>query len=234
VHHGRGALIVRIEEKAARIMKVLDDLYDIPAIPLDHVDPFTLAVSVILSAQTTDKKVNQVTPRLFALASTPEQMGELPIPKIRSIIREVGLAPAKAKALQGLGRALVAHHGGKLPDTFEQLVELPGIGRKSANVILSQAFGKPAFAVDTHIHRLAARWGLSRGKTPDHTEDDLKRIFPMDRWNTLHLQIIYFGREHCPALYHDLSKCQICSWAASKKRMEEERKSNDRVRHRKK
>ena len=223
---------MKLPEKAQRIMQILDDLYQIPAIPLDHVDQFTLAVAVVLSAQTTDKKVNQVTPRLFAVAGTPEEMAAMPVATIRSIIREIGLAPQKAKALKGLSQALVRDHGSKIPDTFEELVKLPGVGRKTANVILAQAFGKPAFPVDTHIHRLAARWGLSRGRTADHTEEDLKRIFPMDRWNQLHLQIIYFGREHCPALYHDLSGCPICSWAASRKRIVEERRMNDEARRR--
>ena len=223
---------MKLEEKAERIMKILDELYPIPAIPLDHVDPFTLAVAVVLSAQTTDKKVNQVTPRLFAAAATPEEMAKLPVATIRSIIKEIGLAPQKAKALKGLSQQLVKEHASQVPSTFEELVKLPGVGRKTANVILAQAFGKPAFPVDTHIHRLAARWGLSRGKNADQTEEDLRRIFPMKRWNQLHLQIIYFGREHCPALYHDLSSCPICSWAASKKRIEEERRMNDEARRR--
>ena len=212
-------------EKAARIQALLDELYPAPPIPLEHVDPFTLLVAVVLSAQTTDKKVNQVTPRLFAVAPTPEAMAKLSIAEIHAIIREVGLAPQKAKALKGLAQALVDQHGSKVPASFEALIELPGVGRKTANVVMSQAFGEPAFPVDTHIHRLAARWGLSRGKTADHTEEDLKRVFPRESWNRLHLQIIYFGREHCPALRHDLSACPICGWAATKKRLGEEAKA---------
>src|SRR4051812_46256709 len=191
--------------KPARIQEILDALYPTVAIPLAHVDPFTLLVAVVLSAQTTDKKVNQVTPALFAAAPTPEALAKLSVAEIGALIREVGLAPQKAKALRGLAEMLVREHGSRVPSTFEQLVELPGVGRKTANVVLSQAFGQPAFPVDTHIHRLAARWGLSRGRTPDHTEMDLRRAFPEDSWNRLHLQMIYFGREHCPALYHDLS-----------------------------
>jgi endonuclease III len=215
---------VPLATKAARIQSLLDQLYPVPPIPLQHADPFTLLVAVVLSAQTTDKKVNQVTPALFAAAPTPAAMAELSEAEIASLIREVGLAPQKAKALKGLAERLVSEHGSVVPSTFEQLVELPGVGRKTANVVLSQAFGQPAFPVDTHIHRLAARWGLSRGRTPDHTERDLRRIFPEASWNRLHLQIIYFGREHCPALRHDLSACPICSWAASKMRIAAERK----------
>ena len=223
---------MKTSDKAARILETLDSLYPAPPIPLDHIDPFSLLVAVVLSAQTTDKKVNQVTPALFAVAPTPERMAALPVSEIRSIIREIGLAPQKAKALQGLSALLVERHDSRVPQSFEALVELPGVGRKTANVVMSQAFGQPAFAVDTHIHRLAARWGLSRGRTPDDTERDLRRIFPEISWNRLHLQIIYFGREHCPALYHDLSACPICSWAASKRRMTDERRANLALRRR--
>ena len=174
--------------------------------------------------------VNQVTPALFAAAGTPEQMAQLPVPTIHSLIRQLGLAPQKAKALQGLSRLLVERHGSRVPDSFEALRELPGVGRKTANVVLSQAFGRPALAVDTHIHRLAARWGLSSGKNPDQTERDLCRLFPESRWNSLHLQMIYFGREHCPALHHDLSACPICSWAASKRRIAVESRESRRPR----
>ncbi|MCB9650803.1 MAG: endonuclease III [Deltaproteobacteria bacterium] len=219
-------------EKAARIQAILDALYPQPDIPLTHEDPFTLTVAVVLSAQTTDKKVNQVTPRLFAVADTPAKLGAMSVEAVREIIREVGLAPQKAKALVGLGQALVAEHGGRVPDDFDQLVQLPGVGRKTANVVMAQAFGQPAFPVDTHIHRLAARWGLSKGRTPDHTEADLKRAFPRDSWSKLHLQIIYFGREHCPALYHDLSTCPICGWAASKARVADEARRNAGLRKR--
>lgn len=223
---------MKTSDKAARILATLDTLYPEPPIPLDHVDPFSLLVAVVLSAQTTDKKVNQVTPKLFGVAPTPERMAALPVTEIRAIIREIGLAPQKAKALQALSALLVERHGSRVPQSFEALVELPGVGRKTANVVMSQAFGQPAFPVDTHIHRLAARWGLSRGKTADDTERDLKRIFPESSWNRLHLQIIYFGREHCPALYHDLSGCPICSWAASKRRMTDEERANRALRRR--
>src|SRR5688572_1953930 len=159
-------------------------------------------------------------------------MSQLDVSQIATLIREVGLAPQKAKALRALSEKLVREHGGRVPDSFEELVALPGVGPKTANVVLSQAFGQPAFAVDTHIHRLAARWGLSRGKTPDHTERDLTRLFPEHAWNRLHLQFIYFGREHCPALYHELESCPICAWAATAKRKALERRSNRLLRRR--
>lgn len=220
-------------EKVERIHAILDRLYPDPAIPLTHVDPFTLTVAVVLSAQTTDKKVNEVTPTLFAEAPGPEQMAELTVEHIREIIREIGLAPQKAKALKGLAQAVLRDHDGQIPADFEALIKLPGVGRKTANVVMAQAFGVPSFPVDTHIHRLAARWGLSKGKTADHTEVDLRKAFARETWNKLHLQIIYFGREHCPARFHDLTTCPICSWAASKARVEEERKMNDKARRRK-
>jgi endonuclease-3 len=223
----RGAALAA---KAARIQALLDQLYPVTPIPLEHADPFTLLVAVVLSAQTTDKKVNQVTPALFAAAPTPEAMARLTVPEIATFIREVGLAPQKAKALQGLAERLVRVHSSVVPQTFDEPVELPGVGRKTANVVLSQAFGQPAFPVDTHIQRLAARWGLSRGRTPDHTERDLRRIFPESSWNRLHLQMIYFGRERCPALYHDLTLCPICGWAATKKRIGEESKKKRALR----
>ena len=210
-------------EKTRRIMEILDDLYPETPIPLDHRDPFTLLVAVVLSAQTTDKKVNQVTPRLFARAPTPEAMAALEVEEILGIIRQLGLAPQKAKNLKKLA-AMLVERGGAVPETFDQLEALPGVGHKTASVVMAQAFGHPAFPVDTHIHRLAARWGLSNGKSVVQTERDLKRAFPRERWNRLHLQIIYFGREHCPALYHDLDRCPICSWAATKKRKAEERR----------
>lgn len=213
---------MRLKDKAERIYTTLEALYPDPPIPLDHSDPFTLLVAVVLSAQTTDKKVNQVTPALFREGGTPDAMAELPVERIRELIRELGLAPQKAKALSGLAQMLRANHGGRVPSDFDALVALPGVGRKTAQVVQAQAFGLPAFPVDTHIHRLAGRWGLSRGKTPDHTEVDLKRVFPRSVWSKLHLQIIMFGREHCPALRHDLAGCAICSWAASKKRIAEE------------
>ena len=179
-------------------------------------------MAVLLSAQTTDKKVNEVTPALFEVASTPQQMAALEVDTIRELIRQIGLAPTKAKNLKALSEKLVAEHGGEVPADEAALEALPGVGHKTASVVLTQAFGVPAFPVDTHIHRLAARWGLSSGKNVVTTERDLKKLFPRDTWNRRHLQIIYFGREHCPALYHDLSGCPICSWAASKKRIAEE------------
>ncbi len=210
------------KEKAERIAAQLDALYPETPIPLDHVDPYTLLVAVLLSAQTTDKKVNEVTPSLFARADTPARMAALEVEEIAHLIREIGLAPTKAKNLKRLSEMLVERHGGEVPADFEQLEALPGVGHKTASVVMAQAFGVPAFPVDTHIHRLAARWGLSRGKNVETTEADLKRLFPEETWNKLHLQIIYFGREHCPARRHDLAGCPICGWAASKKRIAEE------------
>lgn len=204
-------------EKAARIHALLAELYPDPPIPLDHTDPFTLLVAVVLSAQTTDKKVNEVTPALFAAAPTPAAMAALSEAEILAFIKQVGLAPQKAKALKGLATKLVKEHGGEVPRTFEALEELPGVGHKTASVVMIQAFGFPAFPVDTHIHRLAWRWGLSDGSSVERTERDLKRTFAREHWDKLHLRIIYFGREHCPALRHDLSACPICSWAAPAK-----------------
>ncbi len=208
---------MRRSEKAERIRKVLDELYPSFEIPLDHEDPYTLLVAVLLSAQCTDVRVNEVTPRLFARASTPEAMAKLPVTTIRSIIRPCGLAPAKSKAIKELSRILVAEHGGRVPQTFEALEALPGVGHKTASVVMVQAFGKPAFPVDTHIHRLAARWGLSSGRNVAQTERDLKKLFPEESWGRVHLQLIYFGREHCPARGHAPSTCPICSWAAKKR-----------------
>ncbi len=218
-------------DKANRIAALLDDLYPETPVPLDHTDPYTLLVAVMLSAQTTDKKVNQVTPALFARASTPAQMMALEVETIRQLIREIGLAPTKAKNLRGLSRALVERHAGRVPKSFEDLEALPGVGHKTASVVMAQAFGVPAFPVDTHIHRLAWRWGLSSGKNVQTTEADLKRLFPKTAWNKLHLQIIFFGREHCPARRHDLLACPICGWAASKKTIAQEaRKTTQRAR----
>ncbi|MCH2172213.1 endonuclease III [Myxococcota bacterium] len=210
-------------EKAERIREILDQLHPKLEIPLDHRDPFTLLVSVVLSAQCTDARVNEVTPALFARADTPEAMSRLRVDTIRRIIRPCGLSPAKSKNISELSRILVEEHGSRVPDRFEDLEALPGVGHKTASVVMSQAFGVPAFPVDTHIHRLAARWGLSRGKNVEQTERDLKKLFPPESWGRLHLQIIYFGREHCPARGHDLSQCPICSWAASKTRIAAER-----------
>lgn len=216
----------KLAEKAARIRAVLDRYHPAPEIPLDHRDPFTLLVAVVLSAQTTDKKVNEVTPALFERAPTPEAMRKLSVEEIRQYIRQVGLAPAKAKALRGLSEILCDRHGGKVPADFDALVALPGVGRKTANVVMSQAFEVPSFPVDTHIIRLANRWGLSRSPNADGVERDLTRVFPRDAWNLLHLQIIHFGRSHCPALRHDLSACPVCSWAASKARVAAEARAN--------
>jgi endonuclease-3 len=202
-------------EKAARIGAILDRLYPEVDIPLAHRDPFTLLVAVVLSAQTTDKLVNEVTPALFARAATPRAMAKLPVEEIAQLIRKIGLTRGKAKNVQGLSEILVAEHGGEVPRSFAALEALPGVGHKTASVVMSQAFGEPAFAVDTHIHRLAARWGLSSGRSVERTEHDLKRLFPRASWGKVHLQIIYFGREHCPALRHDFGACPICSWAAS-------------------
>jgi endonuclease-3 len=209
-------------DKAKKIAAILDRLYPMPPIPLSHEDPFTLLVAVMLSAQTTDKKVNEVTPALFALANTPQKMAALPVSTILAKIRTVGLAPTKAKNLKALSQQLVEQHGGRVPRDEESLEALPGVGHKTASVVRAQAFGLPAFPVDTHIHRLAARWGLSSGKNVVQTERDLKAIFPERSWNKLHLQIIYFGREHCPARGHDMGACPICSWAASARRKREE------------
>jgi len=206
---------MRRREKADRIGLVLDELYPDPPIPLDHTDPFTLLVAVALSAQTTDKKVNQVTPALFARASTPEQMATLDPAEILAIIREVGLAPTKARNLWTAANQIV-DAGGALVGDWEFLESLAGVGHKTASVVMAQAFGVPAFPVDTHIHRLAVRWGLSGGKNVEHVERDLKAVFPKETWNDRHLQIIYFGREYCPALRHDLAACPICSFAASR------------------
>lgn len=209
------------QEKADRIGEMLDDLYPETPILLDHTDPYTLLVAVALSAQTTDKKVNEVTPALFAEASTPEQMVVLGPDRILELIRQIGLAPTKARNLW-LAADRIVESGGEVVPDWEFLESLAGVGHKTASVVMSQGFGIPAFAVDTHIHRLAGRWGLSNATTVERTEADLKSVFPIDTWNRRHLQIIYFGREHCPALRHDMTECPICSWAATKKRIAEE------------
>ena len=205
------------QERADRIGEILDRIYPRPPIPLAHSDPFTLLVAVVLSAQTTDAQVNKVTPALFARAATPAAMAALPEQEIHSLIRTCGLAPGKARNIRNLARALFNDHGGRVPADLEALETLPGVGHKTASVVMVQAFGSPAFPVDTHIHRLAGRWRLSRGPTVEQTERDLKKLFPPERWGTVHLQMIYFGREYCPARHHDASACPICSWAASKK-----------------
>jgi len=211
-------------EKAVIIAQQLEELYPEIPMPLDHSNPFELLVAVLMSAQTTDLKVNEVTPALFAKASNAATMATLPVETILADIRQVGLAPTKAKNIRRLSEMLVERHGGKVPASFEALEALPGVGHKTAGVVMAQAFGVPAFPIDTHIHRLAARWGLSNGTTVEKTERDLKAVFPKEKWNDLHLQIIFFGREHCPARYHDLTTCPICSWAATKKRIREEAK----------
>jgi len=213
---------MRRTEKAERIHAILDELYPRPPIPLTHDDPYTLLIAVLLSAQCTDERVNQVTPHLFAKAHTPAEMVQLSVDQIREVIRPCGLSPAKSKNIHALSQILLDHHGGEVPESFDLLEALPGVGHKTASVVMAQAFGHPAFPVDTHIHRLAARWGLSAAKNVEMTERDLKKLFPESSWNDLHLQIIYFGREHCPARGHDLAHCKICGWAASKKRIAEE------------
>ena len=210
-------------EKAKKIGNTLDKLYPETPIPLNHSSAYTLIVAVMLSAQTTDKKVNQVTPELFKRANTPEKMAALKAETIQNIIKEIGLAPTKAKNLRKMAEQLI--EGGGMRADWEYLESLAGVGHKTASVVMSQWYGFPAFPVDTHIHRLAARWGLSNGKNVEKTEKDLKNVWPKENWNKRHLQIIYFGREHCPARNHDLSQCPICSWAASKKRIREEMKS---------
>jgi endonuclease-3 len=220
---------VKRQDKADHIGEILDDLYPDPPIPLDHRDPYTLLVAVALSAQTTDKKVNEVTPALFAEADTPEAMVALGADRILELIREIGLAPTKARNLW-LAANQIVDAGGEVQEDWDFLESLAGVGHKTASVVMSQGFGHPAFPVDTHIHRLAARWGLSNGTTVERTERDLKAVFPIDTWNRRHLQIIFFGREHCPALRHDMLTCPICSWAASKRRIAEEARAAVRPR----
>ena len=210
-------------EKAQKIGKILDDLYPETPTPLDHNDSYTLLVAVMLSAQTTDKKVNEVTPELFSIAPDPYAMAALEVDEIKEIIREIGLAPTKAKNLKKMAEQIISNGGEVIPD-WDFLESLAGVGHKTASVVMAQAFDIPAFPVDTHIHRLAARWGLSNGKSVDKTEKDLKAVFPRETWNARHLQIIFFGREHCPARFHDLENCMICSWAATKKRKQAEKK----------
>ena len=205
-------------ERAERIGKILDRLYPQPGAPLEHRDAYTLLVAVLLSAQCTDERVNQVTPGLFALASDPEAMARLPVGRILGAIRSCGLAPTKAKNIRALSKILVEEHGGRVPEDLAQLEALPGVGHKTASVVMVQGFGQPAFPVDTHIHRLAWRWNLSGGSDVVRTERDLKRVFPEAEWGRRHLQIIYFGREHCPARGHDPDACPICSWAMPRSR----------------
>jgi len=213
---------MRRDEKASRISLILDELFPETPIPLDHGDPYTLLVAVLLSAQSTDKKVNQITPNLFSRARTPQEMCELKVDEIQEIIREIGLAPTKARNIHLMAQQLIDRYDGDVPVDLDALEGLAGVGHKTASVVMVQAFGVPAFPVDTHIHRLASRWGLSRAKNVQQTERDLKAIFPEGEWHKRHLQFIFFGREYCPARHHDLSKCPICSWAATKKRIAEE------------
>lgn len=197
--------------KIEDITKTLESLYPKTPIPLDHTNPYTLLIAVLLSAQCTDARVNTVTPKLFALANTPYEMVKLSVEEIRAIIRPCGLSPRKSKAIHELSGILIAKHKGEVPESFEFLEELPGVGHKTASVVMAQSFGVPAFPVDTHIHRLAYRWKLSSGKNVEQTEKDLKRLFPKELWNKLHLQIIFYGREYCPARGHALLTCPICS-----------------------
>lgn len=199
------------QERADYVGKELAKLYPETPVPLDHTDAFTLLVAVVLSAQCTDKKVNEITPALFAEAGTPAKMANMTEARVLTLIRQLGLAPQKSKALVGLGKMLMAKHAGQVPRTFEELEELPGVGHKTASVVMAQAFGVPAFPVDTHIHRLAKRWKLSPGKSVEQVEKDLKRLFPEESWNQLHLRIIFYGREHCTARGCDGKTCGICS-----------------------
>jgi endonuclease-3 len=198
-------------KKARAIQQILDALFPHPEIPLKHKDTYTLLVAVLLSAQCTDAKVNQVTPHLFALASTPEKMITLSIDEIERVIRPCGLFRTKAKAIWNLSKILVEKYRGQVPASFANLEKLPGVGHKTASVVMAQGFQKPAFPVDTHIHRCAKRWGLSTGKNVAQTEKDMKKLFPRSSWNKLHLQIIYFARKYCPASGHRIERCPICS-----------------------
>lgn len=197
-------------EKVKDILRILHHYFPDPAIPLDHKDAYTLLIAVLLSAQCTDERVNKVTPTLFRLADNPFDMSKIPVDEIREIIKPCGLSPAKSKAISKLSQILIDDYGGKVPDNFEALELLPGVGHKTASVVMTQFFGTPAFPVDTHIHRLAYRWGLSSGKSVEQTEKDLKRLIPIERWDKAHLQIIYFGRKFCPARGHIWTDCPIC------------------------
>ena len=207
---------MRKKERAKEIHRILDELYPETPIPLDHTDAYTLLIAVLLSAQCTDARVNLVTPKLFEMASTPQEMVTKTVEQIREIIRPCGLSPTKSKNIHALSQQLIDNHGGEVPQTFKELEALPGVGHKTASVVMAQAFGVPAFPVDTHIFRLARRWGLSRGKNVNKVEADLKALYPKEAWNRLHLQIIFFGREHCPARGHSAEHCPICSWAGDR------------------
>ena len=197
-------------EKVTDIIKTLDKLYPNPAVPLDHKDAYTLLIAVLLSAQCTDVRVNKTTPDLFKLPDNPSDMIKLSVEEIREIIKPCGLSPMKSKGIYGLSKILIEKYNGEVPNTFEALEELPAVGHKTASVVMTQWFGVPAFPVDTHIHRLAYRWGLSNGKSVEQTERDLKRLIPEKKWNKAHLQIIYYGREYCPARNHNWEACPIC------------------------
>jgi endonuclease-3 len=205
---------VKRQERADRAGEILDRIYPQPPVPLEHSNPFTLLIAVLLSAQTTDAQVNKVTPALFARASSPAAMAALSEAEILSIIRSCGLSPGKARNIKRLSGILLAEHAGEVPADIEALEALPGVGHKTASVVMVQAFGIPAFPVDTHIHRLAGRWRLSQAKNVEQTERDLKKLFPSPEWGKRHLQMIYFGREYCPARLHVMKTCPICSWAA--------------------
>ncbi len=199
------------KERIQFVTDTLEALYPETPIPLDHKDAYTLLIAVLLSAQCTDARVNTITPLLFAKADTPQTMVQLTVEEIKTIIRPCGLSPRKSKAIHELSQIILDKHNGQVPESFEDLEALPGVGHKTASVVMAQAFGHPAFPVDTHIHRLAYRWKLSTGKNVVKTEEDLKKVFPKEIWNKLHLQIIFFGREHCPARGHDPTVCPICS-----------------------
>lgn len=213
-------------ERAARIGAILEEHFPSPAIPLDHGDAFQLLCAVILSAQCTDERVNMVTPALFAKAPDAHAMAKLTPAQVLPFIKSCGLAPAKSKALSGMAKILVGKYGGQVPRDLDALEELPGVGHKTASVVMVQAFGVPAFPVDTHIHRLAGRWQLSRARTVEEVEADLEALYPPERWHALHLQMIYFGRAKCPARGHEPAECPICSWAMSAARARAERTQN--------
>ena len=214
---------MRKSEKVEKIKNLLQNLYPEPAPPLDHKDPFTLLIAVLLSAQSTDKKVNEITPGLFKLADTPEKMSALTVEQIRTKIKAIGLSNTKAKNIKKLSHILVEEYNATVPQDLELLETLPGVGHKTASVVMSQAFGMATFPVDTHIHRLAYRWGLSNGKNVVQTEKDCKRLFPKEAWNDLHLQIIFFGREYCPARRHIQDDCPICKWAGITSRLKKDK-----------
>jgi endonuclease-3 len=216
---------VNARNKAKKIDRILEELFPNPPVPLDHRDPYTLLVAVLLSAQCTDARVNQVTPALFTRAASPEEMAQLEVEEIRELIKPCGLSPTKAKNIHALSQILRDQYGGSVPTELEALEALPGVGHKTASVVVAQAFGQPAFPVDTHIHRLAWRWGLSDGSSVERTEVDLEALFPKERWRDVHLQIIYFGRKYCPARGHRPDACPICSWAGVRERLVAEEKT---------